>query len=227
MSLVFSFFTGRLKSQGLSQEGLLALSASAEILEQDAHGPKVMRLQNGDILKIFRVKRLISSARFYSYARRFCRNAERLRKLGIPSVAVKQLYHLANSDNTAVLYEPLQGRTLREISGKNGLDEILQARLGVFVATLHEKGVYFRSLHLGNIVLTLDNSLGLIDIADMRIFPWQLGCGRRLRNLRHMRRLKTDVAQLGKSGWDVMLNAYLSYQPKQTKCERHLKSMRG
>lgn len=210
MSLGFSFFTGRLKSQGLSQEELRALSASAEILEQDAHGPKVLRLQNGNILKIFRVKRLISSARFYSYARRFCRNAERLRKLGIPSVAVKQLFHFQNTTNSAVLYAPLDGKTLRELARTNRLEEHLLRKLGIFIAKLHNLGIYFRSLHFGNIVLTPDDELGLIDIADMKIFPWSLSCGRRVRNFNHLCRPHEDMANLRPNGWQVMQESYLS-----------------
>jgi len=35
---------------------------------------------------------------------------------------------------------------------------------------LHEKGIYFRSMHLANVILTPDGTLGLIDISDMKTF---------------------------------------------------------
>ncbi len=55
-----------------------------------------------------------------------------------------------------------------------------------FVIGLHDKGIYFRSLHLGNVVCTPDGRLGLIDFSDLRIHPWSLGNYLRARNMRRM-----------------------------------------
>jgi hypothetical protein len=212
-------------SRRLPHDEYETMLASAEVLERDAFGIKVLRLGNGDILKIFRVKRFISSARFCSYARRFCRNAGRLAALGIPTVSVRELYHFPDSTNTAVLYAPLRGMTLRELLRNETPDVTLWTRLGAFVATLHEKGIYFRSLHFGNIVLTSDSHFGLIDIADMHFLPWRLGCGRRLRNFRHLRRLDDDVRLLGVSGWQAMLDGYIQHKPLPENCRRRIKSL--
>ncbi|MEZ0232011.1 MAG: toluene tolerance protein [Methylophilaceae bacterium] len=192
------------------------MSAQAEVLEQDKHGIKVLRLVDGDILKIFRVKRLISSASIYSYARQFCRNAARLQVLGIPTVQIKQLYHFADSKNSAVLYQPLPGKTIRQLIAASEADDALFRHLGVFVAKLHYLGVYFRSLHFGNIVLTPEHQLGLIDIADMSIFPWKLGNVRRERNFRHLVRVKEDWVGLNDSCRTAFLEGYESasaYRP--------------
>lgn len=204
------FFTGWMrKSQLLPAVEFERMKVGAEVLEQDAHGIKVLRLPNGDILKTFRVKHLVSSARLYSHARSFCRNADRLQVLGVPTVIIKQLFHFADSNNSAVLYQPLPGRTLRQIAGSENLNSLLLEQLGVFVAALHRSGVYFRSLHLGNIVQAPDGKLGLIDIADLSIKPWRLSCGQRLRNFRHLCRLAEDRRQLGREGWKQLGAAYL------------------
>ncbi len=34
----------------------------------------------------------------------------------------------------------------------------------------HEKGIYLRSAHLANVILTPEGTLGLIDISDMKTF---------------------------------------------------------
>lgn len=183
--------------------------ASAEVLEQDAHGLKVLRLANGDILKIFRVKRLISSARFFSYARRFCRNAERLQVLGIPTVFVKELFHLSGSTSTAVLYAPLQGKTLYQLLRQNQLDLALSTQLGHFVAKLHATGIYFRSLHFGNVVLTDDGELGLIDIGDMRFLAIDLGASRRLRNFKQFRKAKQGIQLMNVEERRALMQGYL------------------
>ncbi|HSH72223.1 MAG TPA: toluene tolerance protein [Methylophilaceae bacterium] len=184
------------------------LQSSTEILEQDQHGIKVVRLSNGDILKTFRVKHLISSARFFSYARSFCRNAERLKILAVPTVQIKHLYHFKESTNTVVIYQPLVGETVKHLLDKKMLTEELAEKLGKFIADLHDSGVYFRGLHLGNIVLTPTGDFGLIDISEMSIFPWRLGCRRRLRNFARFWRAFEDKFSFGYSGIHALIKGY-------------------
>lgn len=196
------------KSHLLTADEFERLKTGAEVLEQDAHGLKVLRLQNGDILKFFRVKHLISSARLFSHARSFCRNAKRLEALGIPTITIKQLYALPDTINTAVLYRPLNGSILRDIARSEGLNAALLKQLGIFVADLHRRGVFFRSLHLGNVVRTDTEALGLIDIADLSVRPWSLFCTERIRNFRHLCRLEEDRALIGHDSWQIFSSAY-------------------
>jgi tRNA A-37 threonylcarbamoyl transferase component Bud32 len=196
------------KSRLLTVEEFERLKTGAEVLEQDAHGIKVLRLQDGDILKLFRIAHVISSARLYSHARNFCRNAERLHALGIPTVGIRQLFHFADRIHSAVLYQPLPGRTLRQMALAGEMDPSLLQRMADFVAKLHRHGVLFRSLHFGNIVQTPDGRLGLIDIADLSIQPFALSCTARLRNFRHLCRLAPDRLAFGKEGWEQFLDSY-------------------
>ncbi|MCH9849231.1 MAG: hypothetical protein K0U18_05030 [Betaproteobacteria bacterium] len=124
-------------SQTLSSSDFEKMCQNAEILEQDERGIKVVRLPSGDILKVFRVKRLISGTNIYSYARRFCRNAIRLHKLAIPTVQIKTLYHFEDSHNTAVLYSPLAGKTIRQLIHENTINPNLAEKIGIFLANLH------------------------------------------------------------------------------------------
>lgn len=213
------FLTGWLrKSHPLTADEFDRLKAGAEVLEQDAHGIKVLRLPDGNILKLFRVKRLVSSAQLYSHARSFCRNADRLHSLGIPTVRIKQLYNLEGSTNTAVLYEPLPGRILRQIARGEGLSRELLQKYGTFVAHLHDQGVFFRSFHLGNVVVSDDGNLGLIDIADLSIRSWKLLCMERFRNFRHIFRLAEDRAYIGQEGWKIFSTAYLLAVKRNLSC---------
>ena len=47
----------------------------AQVIAGDQHGDKVLLLADGTYLKLFRIKRLVTSARFSPYWRRFARNA--------------------------------------------------------------------------------------------------------------------------------------------------------
>jgi tRNA A-37 threonylcarbamoyl transferase component Bud32 len=156
----------------LSHDQYRTLRADAQVIEADGHGEKVLRLADGTFLKLFRRKRLVSSALLYPYAKRFADNIEALKSRGIACPSVIGVYRIAMLQRDLVHYAPLQGKTLRQIDDPTER-LALRARFGAFVAELHNKGIYFRSLHLGNVVLGENGVLGLIDIA-MSFMPNQL-----------------------------------------------------
>ena len=175
--------------KSLTGKEYFEMRIGARVAAADEHGDKVLLLQDDTYLKLFRVKRWLTSARFFPYWRRFEKNAAGLQSLEVPTLKVIESLRLPEIERTAVRYEPLPGVILRDVCD---FDAHLVSKLGVFVKELHDKGVYLRSLHLGNIVLTPQNQLGLIDIADMKIFRGPLRKGLRLRNLRHLWRYEED-----------------------------------
>ncbi|MBI4987964.1 MAG: toluene tolerance protein [Rhodocyclales bacterium] len=192
----------------LEHDDYLALRADARVLERDRHGDKVLQLIDGSYLKLFRRKRLISSAAWYPYAKRFADNAQALAERGIPCPEVTGLYRIPGVSRDAVRYRPLAGRTLRQLIRAGADSAGLRERLGRFVAGLHEAGIYFRSLHLGNIVLAPDGALGLIDIADLRAGRRPIPPHRRRRNLQHLLRDEQDRAWLHADGDTAFDDAY-------------------
>jgi hypothetical protein len=214
-----------MKSQLMTQAELARLQASGKILEQDERGIKVTLLPDGNILKVFRLRRWFSSGLIYSTARRFCRNALRLKKLGIPTVTVISLHHVENCNLKTIKYAPLAGETIRDLLKSNQLTEEMFEQLGAFVAGLHCKGIYFRSLHCGNIVRD-ENRLGLIDVADMRIYPWVLFQSTRLRNFKHFYRYADDISVVKCELWQIFFEAYFEScylnQKQQSRFERTL-----
>jgi tRNA A-37 threonylcarbamoyl transferase component Bud32 len=194
----------------LSHEQFLLLRNKAEVLEADYHGEKVLRLADGNMLKLFRRKRLLSSAALYPYAQRFANNADTLERRGIPCPKILNVFRIEQIQRDAVYYAPLEGQTLRQLIDNPERAASLRAQLGAFVAQLHARGVYFRSLHLGNIVLTPDHSLGLIDIADLKCQRRALSLGKRLRNFQHMLRYSQDRKWLLGDNVDEFLQSYLS-----------------
>lgn len=173
----------------LPEAALNQMIDGARILEADSYGPKVYLLQDGNILKLFRRKRFFSSALWRPYSKRFIDNAAGLQKLGVPTLQALQLYKLQAPGMTAVLYQPLPGETLRQIASKEGFSwQQALPDLVDLIRNLHESGIYFRSLHLGNIVVTPDNRMGLIDVADLRFLRAPLPRYLIKRNLQHFAR---------------------------------------
>lgn len=200
--------------QSIDHSTYEALRKGAQVLEADGSGDKVLRLADGRMLKLFRRKRLLSSALFFPYAQRFANNTRALQQRGILCPQVIAVYRIPSIERDGVYYSPLAGHTVRQLQGCAEDDNSLRMQLGRYFALLHEKGVYFRSLHFGNVVLTPDNQLGLIDIADLRCQTRALSDSKRLRNFAHLLRYKEDRQWLlGDDGGDTFVEGYRQALP--------------
>ena len=193
--------------QNLNHQEFKQLIEKAIVLAEDEYGAKVLELTDNSILKLFRVKRFISQATFYSPARRFAKNSVKLKKLGIPTITVVDLYKIKSIKRTAVHYQPLEGIMVREYLYLHKNNNVFLTKLGKFVAHLHNKGIFFRSAHFGNIIVTPNKQFGLIDISDMAISFSPLSQHKRLRNLKHIFRLPEDIKAIKNN--DLFEKSYL------------------
>lgn len=198
----------------------------AEVLSSEylngQFSPKVLRLRDQSILKLFRLKRLLTSARLVPYPVRFRRHAHRLLAADVPTVEIQAVFKIADLQRTAVLYSPLEGQTLREHCEHHAIDRQLASQLGTFFQRLHRSGIYFRSIHFGNVVLTDRGRIGLIDIADMRFRRGPLTLGLRMRNLRHLFRYDSDLGCLSPVR-HIFIDAYCASANLSSPKERRLR----
>ena len=186
------------------------LQAGARVLEEDFRGPKVMSLADGRIMKLFRPRKTFTSARLFPRSLRFAKNARTLQQLGIPTVADVVCFKLETEPATGVLYQPLPGKTLRQL-GVAGLTTAADySQAGRFIASLHQMGILFRSIHLGNVVKMPDGELGLIDVADLSRQAFPLFRSQRKRNFRHLFRPDEDHVYLSMDDKQALLDGYQS-----------------
>lgn len=203
----------------LSLRDYQLLIQDANVLAEDGFGEKVLELNDGTILKLFRVKRWWSSALLYNYAKRFYANAKKLAGQNVITINVIRYIHVPEIKRTGVIYDPLPGVNIRDFATRHAhtLNSELIERLGQFIAQLHNQGIFFRSLHLGNIILTADNALGIIDIADLKIKKHSLSAAWRLRNIKHIKRYDDDIKLLQCGENSLFLDAYVAgANPKLT-----------
>jgi hypothetical protein len=198
----------------ISKTTYLALRDDAEVVEKDGHGEKVLRRTDGTYLKLFRRKRFFSSAALVPYATRFERNTSALTARDIPCPEVIGVFRVEEIDRDVVHYHPLPGVTLREkqrrgLSDQEATD--LRLKFNHLVRRLHDAGIYFRSLHLGNVVLTPEGRLGLIDISDLRVHRRPLSRFWRERNLQRMQGIESERDWLDR---DVILGTH-AIRPRQ------------
>jgi len=181
-----------------------ALLQRSKVLMEDRHGIKVLATPDGGIVKLFRRKRLLSSALWDPYATRFARNAVNLKKLGIPTVEVTGVWRVSPLKRDAVVYRRMEGESLRDLEKTDARME----QFARFVAELHAKGVFFRSAHFGNILELPDGRFGLIDMADLTCKGRPLGVKERLRNFAHLVKYEVDRKAFDAFGMEKFLVLY-------------------
>ncbi|WP_434607945.1 lipopolysaccharide kinase InaA family protein [Pseudomonas sp. R1-7] len=186
-----------------------------EVLEKDARGAKVLKLNDGDILKIFRSRRHPLLVRLMPDAQRFARCGERLRERGVSTPCVKDCFWIDRSAGiSGCLYSPLEGSALDKIflNERGRFDELLP-QLAAYIFKLHQQGIYFRSLHLGNILLVREHRFGLIDFLDTRFRRPPLSARLVQRNFHHLRRYLAR-SKISDFPWDELMRHYtIAAQP--------------
>ncbi|MDD3801750.1 MAG: lipopolysaccharide kinase InaA family protein [Desulfuromonas thiophila] len=177
-------------------------------LEADAFGPKVLLTGEGLVVKIFRRKHLLSRELLSPAAWRFARHARRLQRRGIASLQVERLARCRRPACSLAWYVWLDGEPLRQHCRRPDTDQTaLLQRLGTFVALLHQRGVLFRSLHWGNILVQPAGGFALIDVLDLRLQRRPLSLRQRRRNFLHLLRYAQD-AQLFQSQAEAFWRGY-------------------
>jgi len=199
--------------ENISRTQYEELIKDTEIIEKDGFGLKVLDTHKGEMIKLFRRKRFFSTALFSPYAVRFVNNAKQLTELGIPTITINRLLWCASIKRHIVVYERLEGELLRDVLERAG-DNRKQVfvKFAEFIATLHKKGVYFRSAHLKNILVLPCGEFGLIDISDMQIKSRTLNMPLRQRNFQHVFRYQEDK-DLVQSHLDAFVSSYASSSP--------------
>ncbi len=182
---------------------------AGRVIEQDGRGAKVVIQPDGQFLKIFRPRRRLWMARLLPQASRFATNTQRLAERGFRVPAVNELLWLDRRRAiSACLYTPLEGQSLLQVLQNDPLDfQRVLPNFARFIAQLHHAGVYFRSLHLGNVLLLANGEFGLIDVLDVHFYGSPLGPARIKRNLRHLQRY-LQRSRINDFPWDELLQAY-------------------
>ncbi|WP_456373545.1 hypothetical protein [Thiolapillus sp.] len=201
-----------------------ALVANARVLEEQSFGVKVWLLPDQRVVKMFRVKRRFSSGRLYPYNLRFARNAARLQARGVAAPNILETFFCPEIERHGVVYERLEGEPFYELF-QNNMDEALFETLAGFLAELHEKGIYFRSVHPGNVLLKSDGSMGLIDIQDLRFWPWALNRSLRARNFRHLYNSDEHSLAMREFGFERFVDLYLKQLPREESYRNSLKPL--
>lgn len=193
--------------QILSDAQLADLVSQSSLLEGNPNEPKVLLDPEGYIYKLFYApeKKLSSRALFPPF-RQFVKNSKELLKRGIPTVSICKTMAANDQRFNAIRYKAIEGIEFRDHLKQNSHNELKS--LVTIIAKLHQQGVFFRAIHLGNVLRQPNGDYALIDISDCSFTAGPLDTFRRARNLAHLLSYHADKPFFSRYGNNRFLDEY-------------------
>ncbi len=193
----------------ISRQELDALCLNGKSIDSQGGYPCVVLHPDGTITKIWAVKkRLLSSNTLSPYSKRFVNNAAKLKKRGVIVPEIISHASVRGTHIKTVTYRSLPGESIREIL-KHSPELVHVPSLCRYIHSLHEKGIFFRSIHLGNIIRLPGGEYGLIDFTDVTFTRHPVSLVRRAANLAFPLRYREDVERMEAAGLPDLVETYL------------------
>jgi hypothetical protein len=164
---------------------------------------KMVPTRDGQFLKFFYDQPGLHWSSLQPKACRFTQNAINLNRSGFVAPRVNRLARCAEEHTWMVTYKSLPGEDVRALWDVKCLEE-----MAAYMARLHQSGVYFRGIHLGNILCQDEGGYALIDISGMTIWPMPLTIWQRLRNLGRFASFPEDAELFGAYGVQRFCDEY-------------------
>jgi hypothetical protein len=190
-----------------------AFGADARVLERKSGRPAVIAYSRDgrpEIIKFWWPRRTLWGRVSTAPARRqraFLAASRLLAEAGVPGPEPAGWGRYGRARWVSYAYRP--GRTLRQAMA-DGTPPPPEA-LATFLLGLHDSGVYFRALNLGNVLETGPGEmLALIDVGGLRRYPHPLSMRRRARNLAAFLTHARDIDRLLGEYGRALMAAYAS-----------------
>ena len=196
----------------------------ATLVNGSKERPKMYCTQDHEMVRIFYPKtKFWSRSRWFPKALQFQRNSQRLATLGIPAARVNKIFYQPERKLYLLSYPKIPGIDCRQLTGPEQQRALTQ--LPEYLHHLHQRGIFFRSLHLANVLWLADRSFALIDIGDVRFYSRALPSSVCLRNLLHLFMCRDDQQVLQSYGIERFVKDYgsrakLSAKQQQQCCDR-------
>lgn len=198
------------KVNTITSQELKALCEDGRAIEDKAGYPAVVLHGDGTISKFWaRKKKLISSATLRPYSNRFIKNAEELNRRGVVTPEIISHIAVEKSHVRIVRYRSLPGHSIRELLEEDPKQIDIKG-LCRYIYELHEKGILFKGMHLGNIIQKPNQKgYGLIDFTDVKFYSRAVPVLRRAANLATPLRYREDINRIKSAGLPGLLETYL------------------
>lgn len=189
----------------------------AKALAHDKFGQsKVFLTPDQKIIKIFPVSHFLKEL-FSSRMKRFLKIVAKLKHLHISTISPEACYRSTSPSLNIIVYPYIEGSCLRDALQQN--IELLR-NFSHFLAHLHRFNVYFRGIHLGNVVIDKKQHFTLIDVGNTK---FKVNLRRRAKNIVYILKYYADTPLLQKYGIARFINEYLQAAQLTTREEKIFK----
>lgn len=147
--------------------------------------PKVFEQSGSTIIKLFyRKKSRLSSDHIRPRAMRFYKNVNKLHTHGYAVPRIDKIQFCPELKIYLLYYAKIEGKDVRYLANHGDLHVI--SHVAKLMADLHVNGIFFRSIHLENLLYQPDGKMALLDVTDVRFKSRPLNLYERYRNLKHL-----------------------------------------
>lgn len=184
--------------------------------------PKVFEKDGNIIIKLFYPKKSkLSSDRIRPRALRFYRNVKKLHVHGYSVPIVEKVKFCPDLKMYMLYYPKILGNNVRVLARSGHLDVIRHVAL--LLADLHVKGIFYRSIHLENLLYQPDGKLALLDVTDVKFKSRALSVYYRYRNLKHLLHEPHDKSLWKAFGIENFMNEYFKHAGLSNNAEKILR----
>ena len=204
----------------LEEKDYLKLTEAAKLVKRTRTKIRLLLSPDGKIIKHIYRRRLLSTSTLWPYAARFINNAKKLESLNISVPKINDVYYYPKLNCDIIVYDYVKGPTLNEIASTN--DFSFFPLLIQYIAQLHQNGIYFKDLHLSNIVYH-DGLFTLIDLETIHCKKRSLRISERAKNLAYLFNIKEHIQFYLHYGTEKFTNEYLSFTPLTERSKKRIK----
>ncbi len=180
------------------------LIKDANVLAHDQYGRnKVFLTPDKKIIKTFHVSHFLKEL-FSSRMMRFLKAVSKLRQKNVATIYPENYYRCISPKLNIVVYPYVEGASLRDVSQQN--IGILK-EFAFFLAHLHRMNIYFRGIHLNNVVVGKNQNFTLIDVSNTK---FKVNIRRRAKNIAYVLKYPADFQTFKQYGVTRFLNDYLN-----------------
>ena len=198
------------------------LTENAKLVKRTRTKIRLLLSQDNNIIKHIYKRKLLSSSTIWPYITRFIKNAKYLKSKNISVPNVHAAYFYPTLNCYILIYDYVEQPTLHNIA-KND-DFSFFPKLAKFITELHAMGVFFKDIHLDNIIMN-DNEFTLLDLESLQYQRRPLTLRQRARNLAHLFNRKEDILFYQKFGWSNFLDHYFDAIYSTPKYQTKLKAL--
>ena len=193
--------------QLIDNKEFLELCQTATLVNGTALRPKMFCTHDDKMIRIFYpCRNKWSRSYWFPKALRFARNSQRLAARGIVAVKVDRVFLEAKRQLHIIFYPKIPGTDLRQLA-PSVQQEALQ-QLPAFLLKLHQNGIFFRAIHLANLLWLPTQTFALVDICDVRFYRRALPYSVRMRNVSHLLSCADDQQVLDAYGKERFIEQY-------------------